>query len=71
MVTFGSQVGSQRVSVAAAESTSLHARWRQVPGVGIRLIGVQHQTVVDVQRIGVDEHAHDAVGGCVDGLDER
>lgn len=40
VVTFGSQVGSQRVSVIGGERTPLHAGWRQVPRVRIRLVDV-------------------------------
>lgn len=39
-VTFGSQVGRQRVSVVVDVAPSLHTGWRHVPRVRIRLIDV-------------------------------
>lgn len=69
LVTFGSQVGCEHVSIVAAEGTSLHTRRRHVPRVRIRLIGVWHETIINIQRICIDKHTNDTVGRCVDGLD--
>jgi len=38
--------------------------------VGVRLVGVRHEAVVDVQRIRVHEHARHAIRRRVDGLGE-